>query len=153
MNQAESQGENIFTVVAAALEKKRVEVGLNALRDEANSLRSKNAVLRAQVDELEKMMDANIEDRERVIMQRNEQILALKGVKVELEAKVAESKKAMEDMISNHSEVLKKLISDSRIEKEELQANLKNLADFQSEYNRHMKEVSELKATTSRFPA
>ena len=39
-----------------------------------------------QLEEMEKMMDANIEDRERVISQRNGQIMDLKREKEELEA-------------------------------------------------------------------
>ena len=42
--------------------------------------------LKMQLEEMEKMMDANIEDRERVISQRNGQIMDLKREKEELEA-------------------------------------------------------------------
>ena len=70
LNGAEKEGQNIFTVVAAALEKHRVATGLEELRHEVKTLRQKNMNLKMQLEEMEKMMDANIEDRERVISQR-----------------------------------------------------------------------------------
>ena len=74
-------GQSIFSVVAAALEKHRVATGLEDLRLEVKTLRQKNMNLRMQLEEMEKMMDANIEDRERTILQRRDQILELKREK------------------------------------------------------------------------
>jgi hypothetical protein len=73
-------------VVAAALEKHRVATGLEELRLEVRTLRQKNMNMKMQLEEMEKMMDANIEDRERVISQRKEQIIVLKKEKEDLEA-------------------------------------------------------------------
>ena len=79
---------NIFELVAAALEKQRVATGLMELRTEVKTLRQKNINLRMQLDEMEKMMDANIEDRERVIQARNEQVGSLRRGKEEVEAEL-----------------------------------------------------------------
>ena len=73
-------------MVAAALEKHRVATGLEELRLEVRTLRQKNMNMKMQLEEMEKMMDANIEDRERVISQRKEQIIVLKKEKEDLEA-------------------------------------------------------------------
>lgn len=146
LGNAEANGENIFTVVAAALEKKRVEVGIVQLRDEVNGLRSKNAALRAQVDDLEKMMDANIEDRERVIMQRNEQIAGLKAAKAELEAELAAKGRAMEEEAGARKEELRSLSAESRAEKEELKSRLDALTDFELQYHKHMGDMQQLRA-------
>lgn len=83
---ADGKPENIFDVVSAALEKHRVATGLEELKLEVRTLRQKNVNMKMQLEEMEKMMDANIEDRERVISQRKEQINVLKREKEDFES-------------------------------------------------------------------
>jgi len=98
---AAKNSENIFEVVNAALEQHRVTMGLEELRGEVKTLRQKNMNLKMQLEEMEKMMDANIEDRERVIQQRNEQIKEIKKDKDALEKEFDELKTEKRTMLDD----------------------------------------------------
>ncbi|GMH80190.1 hypothetical protein TL16_g08439 [Triparma laevis f. inornata] len=129
---AEKEGQNIFTVVAAALEKHRVAMGLEELRHEVKTLRQKNMNLKMQLEEMEKMMDANIEDRERVISQRNGQIVDLKREKEELEAALYGEKEERGNDASERNAKFKeeKAILEATIT--ELRQKLDQLDEFRS---------------------
>jgi hypothetical protein len=123
---------NIFELVAAALEKQRVATGLLELRNEVKSLRIKNSNLRMQLEEMEKMMDANIEDRERVISQRNEQISTNKNNIADLEAAVYELTTSRDTLLAvKDKEILsQKSVYEDRIS--ELENTLNGLEEFRN---------------------
>ncbi|GMH79768.1 hypothetical protein TrST_g5363 [Triparma strigata] len=150
LNGAEKEGQNIFTVVAAALEKHRVATGLEDLRHEVKTLRQKNMNLKMQLEEMEKMMDANIEDRERVISQRNGQIADLKREKEDLEATLYEEKEKNVNDLNERNAKFKEEKSLMEGTVTELRQKLDQLDDFKSKREAwiHQEETHKAEKTT-----
>lgn len=60
-----------------------------------------------QLEEMEKMMDANIEDRERVIKQRNDQLALVKKEKDDLEARLKSDRREHEVALESMKQAIK----------------------------------------------
>ena len=135
---AAKNSENIFEVVSAALEKHRVTTGLEELRNEVRTLRMKNSNLKMQLEEMEKMMDANIEDRERVIDQRNEQI---KDMKKKIESLTGELEHTNEEKHTLLEDLSKKFLDErsaSAGKIGDLNLKLSGLEDFKAKQVRSL---------------
>ena len=135
---AAKNSENIFEVVSAALEKHRVTTGLEELRNEVRTLRMKNSNLKMQLEEMEKMMYANIEDRERVIDQRNEQI---KDMKKKIESLTGELEHTNEEKHTLLEDLSKKFLDErsaSAGKIGDLNLKLSGLEDFKAKQVRSL---------------